>query len=77
MLYCLLVSFVLCFNRYVHAGFHRPHLPFVVPQSFLDLYPAEDISLPPNPYAPAGMPQVVAYPLVLYVLLCAVIVCVI
>ncbi len=43
---------------FVAVGFHRPHLPWVVPQEFFDLYPLEEIKLPANPCAPDGMPQV-------------------
>ena len=43
---------------FVSVGFHKPHLPFIVPQRFLDLYPLENITLPRNPYAPVEMPDV-------------------
>ena len=43
---------------FVAVGFHKPHLPFVFPDTFLEKYPAESIQLPPNPYAPVGMPDV-------------------
>ena len=43
---------------FVAVGFHRPHLPWVVPHEFLELYPLDQIKLPHNPYAPVGMPQV-------------------
>ena len=46
---------------FIAAGFHRPHLPFTVPQSFLDLYPLEDIRLPSNGYAPIDMPEIGTY----------------
>ena len=42
----------------VAVGFHKPHLPFVFPDTFLDKYPPESIQLPPNPYAPVDMPDV-------------------
>eukprot|EP00937_MAST-01D_sp_MAST-1D-sp2_P000882 g882.t1 len=38
--------------------FKKPHLPFVFPDNFLDKYPEDSIQLPPNPYAPDGMPDV-------------------
>ncbi|XP_052282270.1 iduronate 2-sulfatase-like [Dreissena polymorpha] len=41
---------------FVAVGFHKPHLPFVFPKSFLDLYP--NVSLPDNPYAPVNMPDI-------------------
>jgi len=36
-------------------GLHRPHLPFVFPQRFLDFYP--EVNLPSNPFAPSDMPE--------------------
>ncbi|KAK6176528.1 hypothetical protein SNE40_014795 [Patella caerulea] len=45
-------------NFFVAVGFHKPHLPFVFPEHYLDLYPKNDISLPDNPYAPVKMPEV-------------------
>ena len=44
--------------HYYIAGFLKPHLPFIMPQSFLDLYPADSIRLPANPFAPVDMPVV-------------------
>ncbi|ELU17681.1 hypothetical protein CAPTEDRAFT_166110 [Capitella teleta] len=43
---------------FLAVGFHRPHLPFVVPQRFFDLYPRDEVSLPSNPNAPIGMPEI-------------------
>ena len=43
---------------FIAVGFHKPHLPFVFPEEFLDFYPADDIRLPDNPYAPRNMPDV-------------------
>lgn len=43
---------------FIGVGFHRPHLPFVFPESFLSYYPQEKIRLPDNPYAPVNMPEV-------------------
>eukprot|EP00054_Salpingoeca_dolichothecata_P028229 m.212730 g.212730 ORF g.212730 m.212730 type:complete len:525 (-) comp26160_c0_seq4:76-1650(-) len=45
-------------NFFLGVGFHKPHLPFVFPESFLDLYPSDEIHLPENPYAPNHMPSV-------------------
>ena len=39
---------------FVTLGFHKPHLPWIFPKSFLDYYPEEDItrqSLCPKRYA--------------------------
>ena len=35
--------------RFVAAGIYRPHLPWYVPQRYLDMYPLEDIVLPEVP----------------------------
>ncbi|KAH3705274.1 iduronate 2-sulfatase-like [Dreissena polymorpha] len=43
---------------FVAVGFHRPHLPFVFPESFMQYYPNNSIRLPDNEYAPDGMPDV-------------------
>ncbi len=34
---------------FISAGFHKPHLPFVAPKKYFDLYPPEKITLPPGP----------------------------
>ncbi|KAK6177205.1 hypothetical protein SNE40_015352 [Patella caerulea] len=46
---------------FVAVGFHKPHLPFVFREEFLDLYPMKDIQLPDNEYAPVNMPDVAWY----------------
>ena len=43
---------------FLAVGFHKPHLPFVFPAEFLKYYPIESVQLPPNPYAPDGMPSI-------------------
>ncbi|XP_052771255.1 iduronate 2-sulfatase-like [Mya arenaria] len=43
---------------FIAVGFHRPHLPFVFPESYLQYYPEEQIRLPTNEYAPVDMPSV-------------------
>ncbi|XP_053394531.1 iduronate 2-sulfatase-like [Mercenaria mercenaria] len=45
-------------NFFLAVGFHKPHEPFVFPESFLDYYPEELINLPSNRYAPRKMPEV-------------------
>lgn len=46
-------------NFFVAVGFHKPHLPFVFPASFMNkYYPQNSIRLPDNPYAPVNMPRV-------------------
>lgn len=44
---------------FIAVGFHKPHLPFVFPKSFLQYYPS--VKLPDNPYAPVDMPDVAWY----------------
>jgi uncharacterized sulfatase len=34
---------------FIAAGFHKPHLPFVAPRKYFDLYPPDKISLPREP----------------------------
>ena len=43
---------------FLAVGFHRPHLPFVFPDSVLKFYPTEDIKQPDNPYAPINLPDI-------------------
>ncbi|MEN8773625.1 MAG: sulfatase-like hydrolase/transferase [Akkermansiaceae bacterium] len=42
---------------FLAAGFVRPHLPFVVPRKYWDLYDREKISLAPNQALPADAPR--------------------
>lgn len=34
---------------FIGAGFYRPHVPWIVPKKYFELYPVEKISLPPFP----------------------------
>lgn len=43
---------------FLGVGFRKPHLPFVAPQEFFDLYPEDSIDLAPNPFAPTDMPPI-------------------
>ena len=42
---------------FIATGFLKPHLPFVVPRKYWDLYPAESIKLPANRAAPKDAPK--------------------
>ena len=44
---------------FLAVGFHKPHLPFVFPSRFMnDHYPEDEIRIPPNNFAPYGMPDI-------------------
>jgi iduronate 2-sulfatase len=43
---------------FVAVGFHKPHLPFEFPASFLKYYPEEEIHVPNNSFAPDHMPPI-------------------
>lgn len=43
---------------FLAVGFHKPHLPFVFPAEYLDLYPESSIHLPDNQFAPNHMPSI-------------------
>lgn len=47
---------------FLSVGFHKPHIPFRIPQEFLSLYPLEDIPLAPDPDVPQGLPLVAYNP---------------
>lgn len=39
------------------SGFFRPHLPFIAPKKYYDLYPEEELKLPENRYLPMHAPD--------------------
>jgi arylsulfatase A-like enzyme len=41
---------------FLAVGFHKPHLPFISPKRYHDLYPLEKISVAGNPFHPKGAP---------------------
>jgi arylsulfatase A-like enzyme len=41
---------------FLATGFHKPHLPFVAPKKYWDLYAEADIQLADNPYLPQDAP---------------------
>ena len=41
---------------FLAVGFTKPHLPFVAPQRYWDLYPRDSFALPPNKTIPPGYP---------------------
>ena len=45
---------------FLAVGFLKPHLPFVAPRKYWDLYDPAKIDLADNPYAPKGAPRYAA-----------------
>ena len=47
---------------FMAAGFYKPHLPFVAPKKYWDLYPIENIKLPDYMKDPEGAPKYATQP---------------
>jgi iduronate 2-sulfatase len=47
---------------FLAVGFIKPHLPFVSPRKYWDLYDPAKISLAPNPFPPIGAPAYAVLP---------------
>lgn len=47
---------------FMATGFYKPHLPFVAPQKYWDMYPIENIKLPEFMEAPKGAPKYATQP---------------
>ncbi|KAJ8015209.1 hypothetical protein DPEC_G00023760 [Dallia pectoralis] len=47
---------------FLAVGFHKPHIPFRIPQEFLQLYPLDAMTLAPDPDVPEGLPPVAYNP---------------
>ncbi len=43
---------------FLAAGFRKPHLPFVAPKKYYDMYPNDSIKLANNPQLPENAPEV-------------------
>uniref|UniRef100_A0A3P9I2L1 Iduronate 2-sulfatase n=1 Tax=Oryzias latipes TaxID=8090 RepID=A0A3P9I2L1_ORYLA len=47
---------------FLAVGFHKPHIPFRIPQEYLKLYPLDKMSLAPDPDVPKLLPAVAYNP---------------
>lgn len=47
---------------FLAAGFAKPHLPFIAPKRYFDLYPLDKVEMPDYPERPAGAPDLAFHP---------------
>ncbi|XP_039871983.1 iduronate 2-sulfatase isoform X2 [Simochromis diagramma] len=47
---------------FLAVGFHKPHIPFRIPQEYLTLYPLDQMTLAPDPDVPERLPTVAYNP---------------
>ncbi|XP_019111475.2 iduronate 2-sulfatase [Larimichthys crocea] len=47
---------------FLAVGFHKPHIPFRIPQEYLSLYPIDQMTLAPDPDVPELLPPVAYNP---------------
>ncbi|XP_054890558.1 iduronate 2-sulfatase isoform X2 [Poeciliopsis prolifica] len=47
---------------FLAVGFHKPHIPFRIPQEYLSLYPLDKMTLAPDPDVPKRLPSVAYNP---------------
>jgi len=46
---------------FLAVGFHKPHLPFIAPKRYFELYDRDAIAPAPNPFPPRGAPRYATY----------------
>ena len=46
---------------FMACGFYKPHLPFVAPKKYWDLYPADQVELPDNMFFPHDLSKAFSY----------------
>ena len=46
---------------FLAVGYHKPHLPFIAPKRYFDLYDTDQIKLADNPFPPRDVPRVAMY----------------
>ena len=46
---------------FLAVGYHKPHLPFIAPKKYFDLYDASELDLADNPLPPQDVPRCAMY----------------